>query len=181
MNYADRRRKWNRPYENNEFVIDGIFHSRKFRWFQVRFEPATPHVGTVVKYFPVTSALWNAVRVFGRRSTIFWQMPSCIRAANEPRYKLASEKERARGIERVIYLQLNGGESHRVYRSESINGCVRVICNTCACVLISIHTHIRGNFHRGACGCDGCMEGFTNSRGWAFATAIIGSTLMHAT
>jgi len=27
----------------------------------------------------------------------------------------------------------------------------------------------RGNFHRGACGCDGRAEGFTNPRGWAFA------------
>lgn len=107
--------------------------------------------------------------------------------------ELASESERKGEKERKKEGDMKRDRARYLFAAERRRIAPRLSVGVnqwpCACnlqyarVRIHLHTHIhiRGNFHRGACGCDGCTEGFTNSRGWAFTTAIIGSTLMHAT
>lgn len=114
-------------------------------------------------------------RVFGRRSAIFRQMPSYTSGKQAA---LASDREK-RTNALFICSRSAANRTASVGRSQSMIARVQFAICVCAYARCTL-SHARRNFHRGACGYDGCAEGFTNSRGWAFATAIIGSTLMHA-
>ena len=129
--------RWNSQNKNsNDFTteLSIYFPSVKISMdLDFWFESATPHVGTVTKYFPVTFALWNAVHVFGRRSAIFRQMPFVY----ERQTSRTSVRERNRTNALFIYSRSAANRTASVGQSQSM------IARVQFAICVSMHAHTR--------------------------------------